>query len=261
MTASPATLYKEGALHLLPSFKAWFVAAGGATTDRGWMPIGITVAERVSRALRARDRMQAALQNDQTQENAENALFYLDTFILQLDAALDALARATSTLRDWGLSGSESSWGSRQWCRQVRASGNDAMSKVIAQGPGDDLPRLLSMLRNTIHSSLLPAVTVLEPGQHHRRTHVRLPSEPQRRQLLTYARSCGGYEHWGLNAQRDWLDPSTFVESAIVAVPDLLHRFMVAQYPESPDPTTDGGPNSLARLIRARTLLLLGLPS
>ena len=42
-----------------------------------WFPVAPTVAERVKRALRARDGLQAAIQGDQNLETAEVALYNL----------------------------------------------------------------------------------------------------------------------------------------------------------------------------------------
>jgi hypothetical protein len=79
--------------------------------------------ERLSRALRARDRMQEQLRLRATSDTQEEALFYFDVVLLMLAAALDVVARVAHRIYGLPARGYRgASWRSDEWRTTLRDS-------------------------------------------------------------------------------------------------------------------------------------------
>lgn len=263
LNSAPSTFCRLGANHLMPHFLPWV-----DTLHRGgpppWFPVAPTVAERVKRALRARDGLQAAIQGDQNLETAEVALYNLDNFVLQLQGAADALALATTYAHSLPVTVSKVSWSSDPWRRAIRESVSQ-LAPAFDSGHAPALFRLISNVRNSIHDvAFIPVRARRRDQPRHNRTLVRLPGGNRGREIVDGARASGGLDYWGIDAGGLLLEPGTFVEAAICAITEILDRFMETDLTKGglgnrqPAPVV-AMPN-FTEAQRRRVITLLGLP-
>jgi hypothetical protein len=150
------------ARELLPS--AWrSTSAGGqhdqATGDDHVFQLFISVITRLDRALRSRDRLHHQMKLEQNNDTADEALFALDTFLVFLVGAFDAVGRAAHLT--YGLDPSrihDVSW-RRSWRTRKLAPVAATLAQLMDNGtPARDTLDLLALLRNTVHGEALRTV-------------------------------------------------------------------------------------------------------
>lgn len=247
----------------MPNFLPWLDTLHGSSPP-SWFPVAPTVAERVKRALRARDCLQAAVQGNQNVETAEVVLHNLDTFVVQLQGASDALALATTYAHALPVTVGKVSWSSDTWRKAIRDHA-PVLSAVLQHGQGPALFRLIGNVRNSIHDVAFRPVAARRKDQpRHQQTLARLPDGDRGRDIVEAARAGGGLDRWGIDAGGSFLEPSTFVEAAVCAITEVLDRFMETDLKEGPlsgrpPPTRVGLPDFTEAQMR-RVITLLGLP-
>jgi hypothetical protein len=181
---------------------AWrSTSAGGqhkqATGDDRVFQLFISAITRLDRTLRSRDRLHHQLKLEQNNNTADEALFSLDTFLVFLVGAFDAVGRAAHLT--YGLDPSrlhEVSW-RRSWRTRQLAPVAASLVQLMDDGtPARDALDLVALLRNTVHGEALRTVAAKyssRPLQH----ALLLPKD-QELQLLAIIDRRGGNEGWGI---------------------------------------------------------------
>jgi hypothetical protein len=216
---------------LLPSGWRWFSAiidhAGQGQND-DLLLTAQSAMERVERALRARDEMQALLQLRPSRGVAADALFYFDVTLLMLGGGFDGLAHIAHTVHGFSTSPRTASWASRSWMRKVEAV-NARLAHLMAEGqPARDARDLVAVLRNTIHSEALRTTTHQSGG----RTDelVVIPREIEQ-ELEEVVNRIADFETFGLERrtnQRLYIKPGIYIEAALPHVAEALNAIMDA---------------------------------
>jgi hypothetical protein len=225
--------YWVGARELLPAAWRWFTACvahdfGEGTDDLTYL--GGAVLQRVARALRARDDLLRAMNCKQDNYVADDALTALDTCLVFLMGAVDAVARVAHLVLDLPSDEAyQAAWQKGKWLKTVAAKAS-ALSAVVATGTsGFDTLTILKLLRNTVHGAGLQALAVGRPGRRDE-TLVGLPRADSDR-ILAAADRCGGRQAWGLRELtpgRMHADPGILLERLLPAVAELLNELMAA---------------------------------
>jgi hypothetical protein len=234
--------YWVGARELLPAGWRWFTACvmqdgqtGPGTSELTYL--GGAVFQRITRVLQARDDLLRAMNCEQDDNVAADALTALDICLAFLMGALDATARVAHHVL--GLPGSihQAGWHRPGWLQQVAAKAPALADAVAPKTPGADALTILRLLRNTVHDAGLPALAVGYPARR-RETLVGLPSA-DREQILNAADRQGGRQTWGLRELipgRLHADPGVFLERLLPTVIELLNELMT----ETPVETLSG---------------------
>jgi hypothetical protein len=188
------------ARELLPN--AWrSTSAGGqhkqATGDDRVLQLFMSAITRLNRALRSRDRLHHQLKLEHNNDTADEALFALDTFLMFLVGAFDAVGRAAHLT--YGLDPSrlhEVSW-RRPWRTRQLAPVAASLAQLMDDGTAArDALDLVALLRNTVHGEALRTVAAKydsRPVQ-----NALLLPEDQELQLLASIARRGGNEAWGI---------------------------------------------------------------
>jgi hypothetical protein len=206
------------ARELLPN--AWrSTSAGGqhkqATGDDRVFQLFISAITRLDRALRSRDRLHHQMKLEQNNDTADEALFALDTFLVFLVAAFDAVGRAAHLT--YGLDPTrlhEVSW-RRSWRTRQLAPVAANLAQLMDDGTATrDALDLVALLRNTVHGEALRTVAAKyssRPSQ-----NVLLLPRDQERQLLAIIDRRGGNNAWGIRKLPSFgvsMQMDVFVES------------------------------------------------
>jgi hypothetical protein len=188
------------ARELLPN--AWRSTSAGvqhkqATGDDRVLQLFMSAITRLDRALRSRDRLHHQMKLEQNNDTADEALFFLDTFLVFLVAAFDAVGRAAHLT--YGLDASrlhEVSW-RRPWRTRQLAPVAASLAQLMDDGTAArDALDLVALLRNTVHGEALRTVAAKydsRPVQ-----NALLLPEDQELQLLASIARRGGNEAWGI---------------------------------------------------------------
>jgi hypothetical protein len=199
-TVDRGLFYWVLARELLPN--AWRSTSAGvqhkqATGDDRVFQLFISAITRLDRTLRSRDRLHHQLKLEQNNNTADEALFSLDTFLVFLVGAFDAVGRAAHLT--YGLDPSrlhEVSW-RRSWRTRQLAPVAASLVQLMDDGtPARDALDLVALLRNTVHGEALRTVAAKyssRPLQH----ALLLPKD-QELQLLAIIDRRGGNEGWGI---------------------------------------------------------------
>jgi hypothetical protein len=209
--------------------------------------LSISAITRLDRALRARDRLHHQMKLEQNNDTADEALYALDTFLVFLVGAFDAVGRAAhltygdpSRLRDV-------SW-RRQWRTRQLAPVAPGLAHLMDDGtrPRDALD-VLALLRNTVHGEALSTVAAQYSGRP--LENVPLLPKDQERQLLAIIARRGGSDAWGIRELPSLgvsMQMDVFVESifpmAVDAMDSLIGAIEVERLPGVQPTTLPVGP-------------------
>lgn len=189
------------ARELLPS--AWRCGSaalqyGQAIGDDTVFQLVMSAIKRVDNSLRARDRLHGQMQLVQNNGTADEGLFYLDTFLVFMVGAFDAVGRAAHLVygrkpNELHLVNWRGSW--RTKCLKPVASG---LAQLMDEGtPARDTLDLLALLRNTtVHGEALRTVAISCAGQPLR--NVLLLPKRDEGKLLAIVANRGGNDAWGI---------------------------------------------------------------
>jgi hypothetical protein len=191
------------ARELLPS--AWRCGSavaqyGQAIGDDTAFQLVISAIRRLDNSLRARDRPHGQMQLVQGNNAADEGLFYLDTFLVFLVGAFDAVGRAAHLV--CGLKPNKLhnvTWRGPWRTRQLQPVA-PGLAQLMDEGegtPARDALDLLALLRNTtVHGEALRTVAVARAGPPLQNV-VLLPNRDQGT-LLGIVAGRGGNDAWGI---------------------------------------------------------------
>jgi hypothetical protein len=174
LTLDRGMFYGLAAWELVPQAWRYVTACRSAGQaigrDSFWM-LARAVVERMERALRARDRLHEQFQIPQSHDTADEALFYLDMLLVQLNGAFDALARVAHL--GLGLNGSyrHASWRHSGWRAQLAKPAPTLAALMADETEERDALELVALLRNSVHGEPFTA-------NRSRRSHAKSPVRP-----------------------------------------------------------------------------------
>jgi hypothetical protein len=168
------------ARELLPAAWRWFSACVAAH-HQGGLPrvqgLGEAAMRRVQRALRCRDAVYIEVAKLESRDAADEALFYLDSLLVALGGAFDAVARTAHLT--YGLPSKKfrsASW-RRPWWRADLAGADPRLAERMAPHTDSaDALALIAALRNCLHGEALGTMTVAHSGGQGR-TLVTVPAD------------------------------------------------------------------------------------
>ncbi|HZS41420.1 MAG TPA: hypothetical protein VFF06_31540 [Polyangia bacterium] len=220
--------YSLVAHDLLREAERWTDCCPGTEVLLGPSTAGLAraVPSRVSRALRARDRMHGYLLRIPSEAAVDEALFYFDGFLVALAGAFDAAAQVAA--RAYKVSRDHISWRDTPWRNRLVAV-EPSLSSVLDQRCLDVIEMLFA-LRNTVHGETFHLIGLLHPNGEVANYHVSVP-ERNRQRLLDAAERLGGLESWGLrNSEATSLsfDLGRYVETLLPNATATLNSIMAA---------------------------------
>jgi hypothetical protein len=222
--------YWVGTRELLPSAWRWFSACvqhSQTVGDDGLLLLGQSVLQRVQRALQVRDEVNIALNKQQDNDTADEALSSLDVFLLLLMGAVDATARVVHAVLGIAGGAHKAGWQRESWLAEVAASA-PALGALFADGSDETQAlTILRLLRNSIHGEALPALAVGQ-GRQRDRTLVGLPVA-QQEELRAAFTALGGETEWSVEQilqGRFHADPGILLEQLLPRVLRMLNRIM-----------------------------------
>jgi hypothetical protein len=202
---------------LLLSSWSWFSACVSNMTHTGdpsAEDLGESILRRVDRALRARDRIHIELKLVQSNDTADEVLFYFDVMVLMLVGAYDAAARLAHIVYQLPGDRSDASWRRSRWLHVLgRADPN--LAALMAPGAKErDALELVAMFRNYIHGEA-PRSLAYQVAARPRENLIVVP-EAERTTIEHILDRRGGKTRWGyrlLTADRATLDPHPYIEA------------------------------------------------
>jgi hypothetical protein len=233
LTLDRGMFYGLAAWELIPQAWRYVTAcrcAGQAIgRDSFWM-LARAVVERMERALRARDRLHEQFQVPQSHDTADEALFYLDMLLVQLNGAFDALARVAHL--GLGLNGSYryASWRNSGWRAQLATLAPTLAALMADQTEERDALELVALLRNSVHGEPFTPIPGRVAGQ--TINLIQLPAEDTSPFLAAVGRR-GGDAVWGIHPVATTpngirIEADTYVEVLLPAVARSLNALMQA---------------------------------
>jgi hypothetical protein len=172
-------LYYWGlARELLPSAWRWFSACVASSFNGGpsnLRALGEAAIRRVDRALRCRDVVHIELAKPDSRDTASEALFYLDSLLVALGGAFDAVARVAHVT--YAMPPGQLrwvSWRNSAWLKRLSHADTNLASCMASATDGADSLELVAVLRNCLHGEALELMT-LSRGYGDRRSLVTVP--------------------------------------------------------------------------------------
>jgi hypothetical protein len=221
------------ARELLPSAWRWTDAGGQhsrATGDDTILQLSLSALKRIDHALRARDRLHEQMKLPQNNDTADEALFYLDTFLVFFVSAFDIVAQVAHLA--YGLDPGKlhlAGW-RREWRTKQLNSVAPQVSTLMDDGtPARDTLDLLALLRNPIHGEALSTVARRAGGRPPE--NVVLLPKGQEQALLTIIARHGGKDRWGIQSLPSFgmsMQIDVFVEAVLPSAIDALNSLMAA---------------------------------
>ena len=151
------------ARELLPSAWRWFSACVASSFNGGpshLRALGEAAIRRVDRALRCRDLMHIELAKPDSRDTASEALFYLDSLLVALGGAFDAVARVAHVTYAMPGQLRSASWRKAAWLKRLSQADDDLASYMASATDGGDSLELVAALRNCLHGEALELMTV-----------------------------------------------------------------------------------------------------
>jgi hypothetical protein len=165
------------ARELLPAAWRWFSACVASSFNGGprqALTLGQAAIRRVDRALRCRDVVHIEVAKPDSRDAAGEALFYLDSLLVALSGAFDAVARVAHITYELPGQLRWASWRNRGWLKQLGHADDNLAARMASATDGGDSLELVSALRNCLHGEALDLVTV-SGGYEEGRTLVTVP--------------------------------------------------------------------------------------
>lgn len=153
---------------LLPAGWRWFSACVASSHNGGSVQVqalGEAAIRRVDRALRCRDTIHIEVAKANSPDAPDQALFFLDSLLVALGGAFDAVAHVAH--RTYGLPARglrSASWRKDRWREELARADRDFADRMAPGSDGADALELTASLRNTLHGEALGLVTVLSGG-------------------------------------------------------------------------------------------------
>jgi hypothetical protein len=263
------------ARELLPSAWRWTDAGGQhsqATGDDTTLQLSLSALKRIDHALRARDRVHEQMKLPQNNDTADEALFYLNTFLVFFVSAFDAVAQAAHLI--YGLDPGKLylvGWGREWWTKQLSSVAPQVSTLMDDGTPARDARDLLALLRNTIHGEALSTVARRAGGRP--LENVVLLPKSREQALLTIIARHGGNDRWGIRPLPSFgvsMQLDVFVETVLPRAIDALNSVMGAVEVDrlpgvrpatlATGPPARGSTDAFDSVKRRRVRLLSGCP-
>jgi hypothetical protein len=185
---------------------------------------------RMARSFERRDSIWRLIDQHQDRDIAEDTLSALDSFLLFLMGAADALARMTHGILQLEVKGGPASigWQKKDWLKAVKARA-PKLAALLGQGSREsDAIEVLRLLRNTIHAEGLDAVS-LAPSARVALTWVRLP-KIDGTEIAAAIDRLGTRDDWGLhvsNNDRYFIEVGPLVENVMLEMLTVFRGIFV----------------------------------
>lgn len=181
--------------------------------------LALSARTRLYRMMLARDLLHESFHRNATRGGAEDAAFALDTLMLNLVGAFDALARLANDVYGLGLKPGKCGWQFKKpFRKELRNHGGGDLADAAAAKEFQDTFELLRQLRNSIHGEALDTQTFEFTGDERDRYPLTLLGQDAL-DLVECAERVGGPAAWGLS---DWTErfgvqvqADTFAERAV----------------------------------------------
>lgn len=229
-TMNKGMYFWVGARELLPAAWRWVHACNQNSAHTGDDEIAFianSLVTRVKRALQARDGVHIAMNMQQNNDTADDALSNLDDTLLLLMGAIDAAARVAHMTLNITDGIHNAGWQRKTWIKRVRSE-CPTLADVVRQGaPCDHALTILTSLRNSVHGESLAPLGVQKHGRRHA-TMVSLPRSSRDR-VLKAIDSLGGRELWGVEAMipnKIHTDPGVLLDQLFPLIMNLLNELM-----------------------------------
>jgi hypothetical protein len=222
--------YWVGARELLPEGWRWFTACvthAQQQADDELTYLGGAAFQRITRALQIRDDLHRAINRPQDNDVADDALMALDTCLIYLMGALDAVARVANRVIGSPMEPHQVGWQAPKWIAKVQQSAPALARVVNVSSDGADSLTILRSLRNSIHGEGLTALAI-GSGRQRDATLVALPRSDAKR-ILEAVDRLGERAAWGVSERlpgRLHAEPAPLLESLLPHVIRLLNDLM-----------------------------------
>jgi hypothetical protein len=155
---------------MLPAAWRWFsasVASGLHSGSTSPLHLGDATLRRVYRSLRCRDLVHLEVAKPDRRDVAEEALLYLDSLLVALAGAFDAVAQVAHLAYGLPREPRYASWRTRNddWLRRLANVDGNLAARMAPGTEGRDSLDLLATLRNCLHGEALGLVTVGFSGE------------------------------------------------------------------------------------------------
>jgi hypothetical protein len=188
-----------------------------------------TVFRRVERALIARDHIMVQLQQRHGFVAEFELLYHLDSYLVQLVGAFDALARAADVVVGLGTDPIRVGWQSEDWCKTLIDQVEGFRTPLRGDAEDQQVLQLLYKLRNNIHGDIL-RIALPQRSDAPTRFSLRSPGTDQQwlwKRVSTTAMK--GPQSWGMEmtaAGDVVIDIALFIERMTQAVVRVANNFM-----------------------------------
>jgi len=228
-----STFYWVAARAMLPSGWRWQEECRAYDEMNDHRDIGtlaLSVFQRLSRCLIARDSARWLDYLNATRSVIDDLMSTLDTVLMNLVGAYDAVARVSNQLLAIDAPGPRVGWQKEPWLAEARAKVPALAAIIEPDSPQADLFEVLRRLRNTVHEVPLEPLGPISSsfGGAAERTALRLPRRDARRIAEILSRR-GWVDSFGLE---DWgelgilVSPIRLMEHSIPAAAATLDRMM-----------------------------------
>ncbi len=152
---------------MLPA--AWRLVTGCAQMDDRCRDLALTAIQRTSNALKSRDHVHEQIFLEQSNSSTEDAIFYLDYYLISFTAAFDVLARIAEEIYQpvsgRGRSVKRVTWRGRDWLAALGRQDSALAALMAPQTTNRDVLDFIARLRNYIHAEGLQGATHIKNGK------------------------------------------------------------------------------------------------
>lgn len=221
-----------GARELLPAGWRWFsscVAARDPNMADALTGLGGACLQRVARTLHVRHDVLVALNQRQSNDQADDVAAGLDTCLVFLMGSVDAAARVAHHVLELKGRVFEAGWQRPKWLSAVRKA-CPQLADVVADGtPQAHALTVLRLLRNSIHDEGMSTLASVD-SRRRQETLLQLPPAAVD-ELLTAMDALGGRVYWGVrdvvhSTGSIYADPGMLLELTLAHTVELLNQLM-----------------------------------
>ncbi|HEX5127252.1 MAG TPA: hypothetical protein VFW00_10975 [Rhodocyclaceae bacterium] len=216
---------------ILPEWWRWSVLCPRPADPLDPSPAGLTEAihVRITRALRARDRLHGQFLRVPSDDTVDEALMHFESFLVAFAGAFDCAARVADQAYELARP-RQASWRKKEWLKDLCSKDPDLGPMVSDETTVRKVIDLVFLLRNTIHEETLKPIGVIGRNDRIEQYDAAIPTEV-RNDLLNCVAALGGERFWGLTALgSDFIaiDIPIFTERALTDGVRVLNQLLAA---------------------------------